>query len=89
MPLFEPLKLTRWRLYPKTEALVFFLIARQYLMQCYRDYDYLSSQIKLEIEGGLFKAIGNTLISLVCKSLLLNQHNSKDADNEKQSEVLK
>lgn len=73
----------------KTEALVFNLIARQYLMQFYPEYDYLASYIKLEIEGGLFEAKGNTPISLGWKSLLPNKSKAKDPDDESQNELPK
>lgn len=73
----------------KTEALVFNLIARQYLMQFYPEYDYLASYIKLEIEGGLFEAKGNTPISLGWKSLLPNKSKAKDPEDENQNELPK
>jgi DNA topoisomerase III len=73
----------------KTEALVFNLIARQYLMQFYPEYDYLASYIKLEIEGGLFEAKGNTPISLGWKRLLPNKSKAKDPDDESQNELPK
>ncbi|WP_219702146.1 DNA topoisomerase III [Marinomonas lutimaris] len=73
----------------KTEALVFNLIARQYLMQFYPEYDYLASYIKLEIEGGLFEAKGNTPISLGWKTLLPNKNKSKDPEDENQNELPK
>ncbi|MGO3345306.1 MAG: DNA topoisomerase III [Marinomonas sp.] len=73
----------------KTEALVFGLIARQYLMQFYPDYDYLSSLIKLEIEGGQFEAKGNTPISLGWKALLPYKTKSKNNNDEEQSELPK
>lgn len=73
----------------KTEALVFHLIARQYLMQFYPEYDYLASYIKLEIEGGMFEAKGNTPISLGWKSLLPNKSKAKDPDDENQNELPK
>lgn len=71
----------------KTENLVFSLIARQYLMQFYPDYDYLASQIKLEIEGGQFEAKGNTPISLGWKTLLPRKN--KTNNDEEQSELPK
>jgi len=61
----------------KTEAQVFGLIARQYLMQFYPDYDYLSSYIKLDIAGGLFEAKGNTPVSLGWKSLYPKKNQTK------------
>ena len=73
----------------KTEALVFNLIARQYLMQFYPEYDYLASYIKLEIEGGLFEAKGNTPIALGWKALLPNKNKSKDPEDENQNELPK
>ncbi|SBS28754.1 DNA topoisomerase 3 [Marinomonas spartinae] len=73
----------------KTEALVFNLIARQYLMQFYPEYDYLASYIKLEIEGGLFEAKGNTPISLGWKSLLPAKNKAKDSEDENQHELPK
>ncbi|MEP7727886.1 DNA topoisomerase III [Marinomonas primoryensis] len=73
----------------KTEALVFNLIARQYLMQFYPEYDYLASYIKLEIEGGHFEAKGNTPISLGWKALLPNKAKSQDSDEENQNTLPK
>jgi len=73
----------------KTEALVFSLIARQYLMQFYPDYDYLSSQIKLIIEGGQFEAKGNTPIALGWKALLPSKSKAKSQSDEEQSELPK
>ncbi|SHG24285.1 DNA topoisomerase-3 [Marinomonas polaris DSM 16579] len=73
----------------KTEALVFNLIARQYLMQFYPEYDYLASYIKLEIEGGLFEAKGNTPISLGWKALLPSKNKCKDPEDENQNELPK
>ena len=73
----------------KTEALVFNLIARQYLMQFYPEYDYLASYIKLEIEGGLFEAKGNTPIALGWKVLLSNKNKAKDPEDESQNELPK
>ena len=73
----------------KTEALVFNLIARQYLMQFYPEYDYLASYIKLNIEGGLFEAKGNTPIALGWKALLPNKNKSKDPEDENQNELPK
>ena len=73
----------------KTEALVFNLIARQYLMQFYPEYDYLASYIKLEIEGGLFEAKGNTPLALGWKALLPNKNKSKDPEDENQNELPK
>ncbi|MGB0784469.1 MAG: DNA topoisomerase, partial [Marinomonas sp.] len=73
----------------KTEALVFNLIARQYLMQFYPDYDYLASYIKVDIEGGLFEAKGNTPIALGWKALLPNKGKNKDTEDENQNELPK
>ena len=87
--LFQQLKLTKQHLFPKQEALVFNLIARQYLMQFYPEYDYLASYIKLEIEGGLFEAKGNTPIALGWKALLPNKNKSKDPEDENQNELPK
>ena len=66
----------------KSEAQVFGLIARQYLMQFYPDYDFLASYIKLEIAGGLFEAKGNTPISLGWRSLLPKRTKSNTNDEE-------
>lgn len=73
----------------KTEALVFNLIARQYLMQFYPEYDYLSSYIKLDIAGGQFDAKGNTPIALGWKTLLPSHNRTKDPDDENQNELPK
>lgn len=73
----------------KTEALVFNLIARQYLMQFYPEYDYLSSYIKLEIEGGHFEAKGNTPISLGWKALLPERVKNAEPDEESQNTLPK
>ncbi|RBP83607.1 DNA topoisomerase III [Marinomonas rhizomae] len=73
----------------KTETLVFHLIARQYLMQFYPEYDYLASYIKLEIEGGQFEAKGNTPIALGWKALLPNKNKTKDPEDENQNELPK
>ncbi|TYL47373.1 DNA topoisomerase III [Marinomonas sp. IMCC 4694] len=73
----------------KTEALVFGLIARQYLMQFYPDYTYLASYIQLDIEKGLFEAKGNTPVALGWKVLLPNKKPADDADNENQNELPK
>lgn len=73
----------------KNEAQVFTLIARQYLMQFYPDYEYLSSQIKLEIQGGLFEAKGNTPIKLGWKALYPSKASNKESDNEEQAQLPK
>ncbi|MBD5769928.1 DNA topoisomerase III [Marinomonas colpomeniae] len=76
----------------KMESQVFGLIARQYLMQFYSDYDFLASYIKLDIAGGQFEAKGNTPVSLGWQSLLPNKKNtSKEKSNneEEQSELPK
>ena len=73
----------------KTEALVFNLIARQYLMQFYPEYDYLSSYIKLDIAGGQFEAKGNTPLALGWKTLLPSHNRTKDPDDENQNELPK
>ncbi|QUX96703.1 DNA topoisomerase III [Marinomonas sp. CT5] len=73
----------------KTEALVFHLIARQYLMQFYPEYDYLASYIKLDIEGGVFEAKGNTPIALGWKALLSSKNKSQDPEDENQNELPK
>ncbi|MBJ7536686.1 DNA topoisomerase III [Marinomonas transparens] len=72
----------------KAEAQVFGLIARQYLMQFYPDYDYLASHIKLDIAGGQFEAKGNTPISLGWKSLLATKSKQQNQEEE-QSELPK
>ncbi|WP_137169336.1 DNA topoisomerase III [Marinomonas sp. FW-1] len=73
----------------KTEALVFNLIARQYLMQFYPEYDYLASYIKLEIEGGQFEAKGNTPLALGWKALLPSKKKNNDPEDENQNELPK
>lgn len=73
----------------KTEALVFGLIARQYLMQFYPDYDYLASYIKLDIAGGVFEAKGNTPIALGWKALLPTKNTPKNTDDENQNTLPK
>ena len=73
----------------KTESLVFGLIARQYLMQFYPEYDYLASYIKLDIAGGQFDAKGNTPIALGWRALLPNQNKAKDAEDENQNALPK
>ncbi|MBR7888318.1 DNA topoisomerase III [Marinomonas sp. A79] len=73
----------------KTEALVFSLIARQYLMQFYPDYDYLASYIKLDIAGGVFEAKGNTPLSLGWKALLPVKNKPQDGDEDSQAELPK
>lgn len=73
----------------KTEALVFQLIARQYLMQFYPAYDYLASYIKLDIAGGQFEAKGNTPIALGWKVLLPTNTKNKDSEDENQNELPK
>ena len=73
----------------KTEGLVFSLIARQYLMQFYPDYEYLSSQIRLIIEGGQFEAKGNTPTALGWKALLGNKSKANKPSDEEQSELPK
>jgi DNA topoisomerase-3 len=66
----------------KAEAQIFSLIARQYLMQFYPDYDFLASYIKLEIAGGFFEAKGNTPIALGWRSLLPKKTKSNTNDEE-------
>ncbi len=80
----------------KAEAQVFGLIARQYLMQFYPDYQYLASYIKLDIAGGQFEAKGNTPVSLGWKSLYPKKNQTNKNHNlasghaeEEQSELPK
>ncbi|NLQ16674.1 DNA topoisomerase III [Marinomonas sp. M1K-6] len=73
----------------KTEALVFGLIARQYLMQFYPEYDYLASYIKLDIAGGQFEAKGSTPIALGWKALLPTKNQTKDPEDENQNALPK
>lgn len=76
----------------KIESQVFGLIARQYLMQFYPDYDFLASYIKLEIAGGQFEAKGNTPISLGWRALLpqkTKSSNKREQNDEEQNELPK
>ncbi|MCV2403858.1 DNA topoisomerase III [Marinomonas sp. C2222] len=68
----------------KNESLIFNLIARQYLMQFYPHYDYLSSSIKLNIAGGVFEAKGNTPTNLGWRTLLPNKVKPKQDDEEQE-----
>lgn len=72
----------------KNESLIFNLIARQYLMQFYPHYDYLSSLIKLNIAGGIFEAKGNTPTHLGWRTLLPNKTKPKQ-DEEEQEQLPK
>ncbi|MCB5160823.1 DNA topoisomerase III [Marinomonas algarum] len=71
----------------KTESLVFGLIARQYLMQFYPDYEYLASHITLDIAGGRFEAKGSTPIKAGWKALLPDKKNHQDGEDETQNEL--
>ena len=76
----------------KMESQVFGLIARQYLMQFYPDYDFLASYIKLDIAGGQFEAKGNTPISLGWRSLLpqkTKSSNKGEQNDDEQNELPK
>ncbi|WOD08153.1 DNA topoisomerase [Marinomonas sp. GJ51-6] len=76
----------------KVESQVFGLIARQYLMQFYPDYDFLASYIKLDIAGGQFEAKGNTPISLGWRALLPQKSKSSNKgkqNDEEQNELPK
>lgn len=68
----------------KIESQIFGLIARQYLMQFYPNYNFLASYIKFDISRGKFEAKGNTPISLGWRSLLPNK--SKPYDKSVQNE---
>ncbi|WP_353669260.1 DNA topoisomerase III [Marinomonas sp. THO17] len=65
----------------KAEGQVFGLIARQYLMQFYSDYQYLASTIRVQIAGGIFEAKGNTPIAEGWRALLPTKKKS-DQDEE-------
>ncbi|AEF54009.1 DNA topoisomerase III [Marinomonas posidonica] len=69
----------------KTESQIFGLIARQYLMQFYPDYQYLSTLIQLDIAGGKFEAKGSTPVALGWRSLLPTK---KKSDHEEEQEQL-
>lgn len=58
------------------ERNVYFLIARQYLMQFYTPYQYDETAIEIEIAGGLFTAKEKIAVELGFKTLLANNSNN-------------
>lgn len=66
-----------------TEANIYELVARQYLMQFYPSFEYRDKQVDTEIAGGLFVARQKEVISDGWKALLpVRQPNSENADND-------
>ncbi|GAB3481328.1 DNA topoisomerase III [Marinomonas epiphytica] len=66
------------------EQNVFYLIARQYLMQFLDNYEYLTSEILLSIEGGKFLAKGHTPKALGWKEVLPQKTAKSDEDAQPQ-----
>lgn len=65
----------------KAEGHIFGLIARQYLMQFYPEYQYLASHIRVKIAGGMFEAKGSTPIAEGWRALLPSKKKT-DQDEE-------
>ncbi|NQY07576.1 MAG: DNA topoisomerase 3, partial [Flavobacteriaceae bacterium] len=65
------------------ESNIYELIARQYLIQFYPDFEYQEKQIDTEISGGLFIAKQKEVVSQGWKELLpVKSSNTKNTDND-------
>ena len=70
------------------EGKLYNMIARQYLMQFYPDYEYLAAHIELTIAGGHFIAKGKTPLKLGWKSLFPNKKGTIDQDDDSGTDKL-
>lgn len=68
---------------PPTEFKVYRLIARQYLMQFCRPYEYIDTHVELRISGGQFIAKERVTSVLGWKSLLPQKSSDKDDGNDR------